>query len=62
MSWGAIREVMREVVDQEERKRPYSDEALAAALRERGIDIARRTVVKYRQKMGIPPARLRREY
>ena len=62
MSWGAIREVLRDVVDQEDRKHPFSDEALAAALRERGIDIARRTVVKYRQKMGIPPARLRREY
>ncbi|MCH2138243.1 MAG: RNA polymerase factor sigma-54 [Phycisphaerales bacterium] len=62
MSWDAVREVLREVVEQEDCRKPHSDEALAAALRERGIDIARRTVVKYRQKMGIPPARLRREH
>ena len=62
MSWAAIREVLREIVDEENKVKPLGDEALAAALRERGIDIARRTVVKYRQKMGIPPARLRRTY
>ena len=38
------------------------DELLAAALKERGVDIARRTVVKYRQQLGIPPARLRKQY
>jgi len=62
MSWAAVREVLRDVVDQEDKAKPLGDEALATALRERGIDIARRTVVKYRQKMGIPPARLRRTY
>jgi len=35
---------------------------LAVALKERGIDIARRTVVKYRQQLGIPPARLRKQF
>ena len=40
------------------------DEALETikALKDRGIDIARRTVVKYRQQLGIPPARLRRQF
>jgi len=37
-----------------------SDEALAGELKKRGIDIARRTVVKYRQQLGIPPARRRK--
>ncbi|MCH2136471.1 MAG: RNA polymerase factor sigma-54 [Phycisphaerales bacterium] len=62
MSWAAVREVLREIIEREDTAKPHSDEALAAALRERGIDIARRTVVKYRQKMGIPPARLRRTF
>jgi RNA polymerase sigma-54 factor len=39
-----------------------SDEAIAAALKEKGIDIARRTVVKYRQQLDIPPARRRKIY
>ena len=62
MSWAAIREVLRDIVDQEDKAKPLGDEALATALRDRGIDIARRTVVKYRQQMGIGPARLRRTY
>jgi RNA polymerase sigma-54 factor len=62
MSWAAIREVLKEVVEQEDKAKPLSDEAIAAALRERGIDIARRTVVKYRQHLGLPPARLRKRY
>ena len=62
MSWGAVRATLQEIVDEEDKHRPLSDEALSQALKERGIDIARRTVVKYRQQLGIPPARRRKEY
>ncbi|MDP7009432.1 MAG: RNA polymerase factor sigma-54 [Phycisphaerales bacterium] len=62
MSWEAVKTRLQEIVDAEDKKKPLSDEKLAAALREQGIEIARRTVVKYRQQLGIPAARLRREY
>ncbi|MDG2201113.1 MAG: RNA polymerase factor sigma-54 [Phycisphaerales bacterium] len=62
VSWEAVKEILREIVEGEDRAHPLSDELLAVALKERGIDIARRTVVKYRQQMGIPPARLRKQF
>ncbi|MHC4946659.1 MAG: RNA polymerase factor sigma-54 [Planctomycetota bacterium] len=62
MSWDAVKATLKEVIDGEDKSKPFSDEALAAELKERGIDIARRTVVKYRQQLGIPPARRRKEY
>ncbi len=62
MSWEAIRAAMQEVVDAEEKQKPLSDEAISKALKERGIDIARRTVAKYRGQLDIPPARLRKQY
>ncbi len=62
MSWEAIRAKLKEIVDGEDKRRPLSDSALAAELKKLGIDIARRTVVKYRQQLDIPSARRRREY
>tara|TARA_Y100000591_G_scaffold280993_1_gene260508 strand:- start:1152 stop:1397 length:246 start_codon:yes stop_codon:yes gene_type:complete len=62
VSWEAVKEILREIVEGEDRSKPLSDEMLAVALKERGIDIARRTVVKYRQQLGIPPARLRKQF
>ena len=62
VSWEAVKAMLREIVDAEEKTRPLSDEAIATELREKGIEIARRTVVKYRQQLGIPPARRRKVY
>jgi RNA polymerase sigma-54 factor len=62
VSWEAVKARLKEIVDAEDRRRPLSDAALAAELKKGGIDIARRTVVKYRQQLDIPPARLRKEY
>jgi RNA polymerase sigma-54 factor len=62
MSWEAVKATLREIIDAEDKSRPFSDEALAKALKAKGIDIARRTVVKYRQQLGIPPARRRKIY
>lgn len=55
-----IKEVLQELVDNEDKSRPLGDEALMDALAEKGLRIARRTVAKYREQLGIPPARLRR--
>lgn len=53
----AVKDVLLEIIAQE--KRPLSDQELAKRLAERGYPIARRTVAKYRQELGILPARLR---
>lgn len=52
---------LKEIIDNENKKKPYSDEQLVKMLSERGYDIARRTVAKYRDRMQIPVARLRKE-
>ena len=62
MSWEAVKSRLRDIIEHENTAKPFSDEALATKLREQGIMIARRTVVKYRQQLGIPAARLRKKY
>lgn len=52
---------IKEIVDNEDHARPLSDDAITTELRERGYDIARRTVAKYRERLGYPVARLRKE-
>jgi RNA polymerase sigma-54 factor len=54
--------LIRELIDGEDKSRPYSDTDLARILRERGLHIARRTVTKYREQEGIPSSRLRKAY
>ena len=54
--------VIRELVAAEDPRRPLSDSQLTRRLQERGIDIARRTVSKYRERAGVPQARLRKRY
>lgn len=60
MSWEAVKEMVRTIVNNEDPAKPLSDQALANALAEQGIKIARRTVVKYRDELGIPAARRRK--
>lgn len=62
ISWDAIKAALQEVIDQEDKSKPLSDDALAKALEDRGIEIARRTVAKYRGQLGIPSARLRKQF
>lgn len=56
----AILAAMRDIVDSEPHDAPLSDDAIAAALAGRGYKVARRTVAKYRSRLNIAPARLRR--
>ena len=62
MSYDAVRAALKEVVDAEDKSSPLSDEAIVKALKERGVEIARRTVAKYRGQLDIPSARMRRQY
>lgn len=56
-----VKKAIRDLVAQENARRPYSDEQLAHALERQGIEVARRTIAKYREEIGILPSRLRRE-
>ena len=60
LSTRQIKVVLRELIDAEDRQKPLSDDQLREMLAGRGFPIARRTVSKYREQMGIPVARLRR--
>ncbi len=62
VGWDRVKAQVRELVDDEDRKSPLNDDQIAAALKDHGIEISRRTVAKYRQQLGIPTARQRREY
>jgi RNA polymerase sigma-54 factor len=62
VAWDAVKAKLREIIDNEDKSRPLNDDKLAEALSESGIDIARRTVAKYRNLMDIPPARKRKQY
>ena len=55
-----VKSTLRRLIDEEDKRHPLSDEALMAALKEEGLTVARRTVAKYRDMMGLPTARLRR--
>jgi len=55
-----ILQTLREIVEAEDKRHPLSDEQLVKILRERGYDVARRTVAKYRTQLGIPESRMRK--
>ena len=52
---------IRSIIEDEDKRHPLSDEAITSRLSQQGYDIARRTVAKYRERLGLPVARLRRE-
>ncbi len=56
-----IKERLKEIIDKEDKRKPFSDDKLAELLNEEGIHIARRTVAKYREQLRLPVARLRKE-
>jgi RNA polymerase sigma-54 factor len=56
-----IKSLLRSLIDHEDKIKPLTDDALMAQLKDKGYDIARRTVAKYREQQGIPVARLRKE-
>ena len=62
VAWDIIRIKLKEIVDNEDKSDPLSDEALVEALAKEGYKLARRTITKYRKNMNIPSSRQRREY
>lgn len=62
VAWDAVRVKLQEIVDNEDKQNPYSDDKLVEKLAEHGITVARRTVTKYRKNMDIPSSRERRQW
>ena len=60
LSVREIKRILKECVDGEDKRKPFTDDELAETLKSKGYPIARRTVAKYRQQLNIPVARLRR--
>lgn len=60
MSTRKIKLALKELIEHEDKKKPLSDDALSKVLKEKGFPVARRTVAKYREQLGIPVARLRK--
>ena len=56
-----VKKILKDIITIEPKRRPLSDEKLKNMLQEKGYEIARRTVAKYREQLGIPVARLRKE-
>lgn len=61
VSTREVKKILQEAVDNEDKKKPLTDEKLMNLLKEKGYNIARRTVAKYREQLSIPVARLRKE-
>ena len=61
VSTRKIKQLIKEVIRSEDKKRPVNDDELTTELQAKGFRIARRTVAKYREQLDIPVARLRRE-
>lgn len=61
VSTKIVKDGLKKVVEDEDKRHPFSDDQLAKIMKELGYPIARRTVAKYREQMKIPVARLRRE-
>ena len=62
-SWEAIRAILQQIIEEEDKSKPLSDDQIRKELSKAGIDnLARRTVAKYRKLLNIPAARFRKKY
>ncbi|MGV3632008.1 MAG: RNA polymerase factor sigma-54 [Bacteroidota bacterium] len=61
VSTREVKKILSEAISGEQKKKPLTDDRLALLLKEKGYNIARRTVAKYREQLNIPVARLRKE-
>ncbi len=62
VSSNSVKASIQDLVENEDKAKPLSDEKIVQALKERGIEIARRTVAKYRDQLGLPTARMRKQF
>jgi RNA polymerase sigma-54 factor len=56
-----VKQIIKDIIESEDKNKPYSDDKLEKILNEKGYNIARRTVAKYREQLNLPVARLRKE-
>ncbi|MBL7857780.1 MAG: RNA polymerase factor sigma-54 [Cyclobacteriaceae bacterium] len=56
-----VKQIIKDIIESEDKNHPFSDDKLETILNEKGYNIARRTVAKYREQLNIPVARLRKE-
>lgn len=61
VSTREVKKILTDIIEGEHKKRPFSDDKLTILLQEKGYNIARRTVAKYREQLNIPVARLRKQ-
>lgn len=61
-SSAGIKRDIKDIIDGENKKKPLSDDAISKMLKEKGVSVARRTVAKYREEMGIPSSSRRKEF
>ncbi len=61
LSQQAVKQTLKELIDREDKRKPLADDALVKILNAKGYPVARRTIAKYRDQMGIPVARLRKD-
>lgn len=62
VAWDVVRLKVKELIDKEDKAHPLSDEEIVKELAKMGIEVKRRTVTKYREEMGIPSSRERRDW
>ena len=62
VAWDRVRLKLQEIIDNEDKTKPLSDDALVEELGKAGVTVARRTVTKYRKAMNIPSSRQRRDW
>ena len=61
VSTKEIKNHLMDIINSENKRKPLTDDALVVLLKEKGYNIARRTIAKYREQLSIPVARLRKE-
>jgi RNA polymerase sigma-54 factor len=61
VSTREVKKILKDAIEAEEKRKPLTDDELTAMLKEKGYNIARRTVAKYREQLNVPVARLRKE-
>jgi RNA polymerase sigma-54 factor len=61
-SWDSVKARVQQIIVEENKSDPMSDEAIADQLQKEGLDVSRRTIAKYRQQLNIPAARQRKEF
>jgi len=62
MSWDAVKEKLRVIIDNEDKLSPLNDDEIVEKLKDQGLTLARRTVAKYRKILKIPTARQRKQF